>query len=130
MAFPLIPILGGIAAVLLFRRKRVKPPSGITVFDGQGDNAPDGIDVVRGERFAIRFWAPEVQEWILEGGATGVVRPMSMKFADTSLNGLVPSVFGFEAKYPGEVDLDFALQGKGQASGPAPISVTIRARVK
>ena len=131
MALPLLPIAAAGAAFLLFRRKGPKPPSGIAIFEGQGEHAPDLIEVVAGEEFAVRFWAPEVQEWVYEGGSTSVIKPVRRSFEKTPQNGLIPSVFSFIAKHPGEVRLDFALQSKDTAAaGPRPMGVSIRARVK
>ncbi len=132
MAIPLFPLVAGAVAFLFLgrRKSRKKPPAGITIFEGQGEDIPDVIDLVQGERFGVRFWAPDVQEWIFESAQpVGVVRAIALKFDQTPKNNLVPAIFAFEAKRPGEVELDFALQGKGQVAGPSPISFTVRARV-
>ncbi len=133
MAIPLLPLVAGAVAFLFLgrRKSRKKAPAGITIFDGQGEDIPDVIDLVQGERFGVRFWAPDVQEWVFESAKpVGVVRALALKFEQTPQNNLVPTIFAFEAKRPGEVELDFALRSKGQMAGPSPMAFTVRARVK
>jgi hypothetical protein len=131
MPIPILPILAIGAVHLLLRRKATPASSGsITVFKGEGGNAPTTIELERDEMFAIEFWGEIDQVWTFDTELPkfGSLKQLESKFARTPHNGEIPTFFVFRARSQGTVQLKFSLHDAQVAAAAATVSIETKVK--
>lgn len=131
MPVPILPILAFGAIHLLLRRKGTPAGSGgMTVFKGEGEGAPNIIELERDEEFAIEFWGALDQVWTFDTELPkfGSLKQLKPNFDRSPHKGGIPTFFVFRARFPGTARLRFSLHD-AQVSA-ATVTVSIETKVK
>lgn len=109
MAFPLIPVLAGVAAYALVRskgRRRAKRPTPkIVVVDGE--KVEHEVEIELGDKLAIRFWEGEGEEWKMTDAPDGYLVGSAKIKWEPAPGERQLKYFSFVAKRQGSTKVEF-----------------------